>query len=127
MPNLFRAIADFYQDTIAFLENEGFSSRYSRLLTKTIVISGVIFGTLLTIAIFSIYPTGNTTVWASWLQSICRLFAINPTGAYAVLQLFGIVFVLTHVPIGLMIGYQKVRTRYLMQRYRRKEKKLFKP
>jgi hypothetical protein len=127
MPNLFRAIADFYQDTIAFLENEGFSSRYSRLLTKTIVISGVMFGTLLTIAIFSIYPTGNTIVWAHWLQGICRWFAINPTGTYGVLQLFGIVFALTHAPIGLMIGYQKVRTRYLMQRYRRKEKKLFKP
>jgi hypothetical protein len=127
MPNLFRAISDFYQDTIAFLENEGFSSRYSRLLTKTIVISGVIFGTLLTIAIFSIYPTSNTIVWAGWLQGICRWFAIDPMGTYAVLQLFGIVFVLTHAPIGLIICYQKVRTRYLMQRYRRKEKKLFKP
>jgi hypothetical protein len=127
MPNLFRAIGDFYQDTIAFLENEGFSSRYSRLLTKTIVISGVMFGTLLTIAIFSIYPTGNTIVWASWLQGICRWFAINPKGAYAVLHLVGVVFLLTHTPIGLMIGYQKVRTRYLIQRYRRKEKKLFKP
>ncbi len=122
MLNFFKSIAKFYWGTINRLEDEGFSRRFSIGLGLWIIFAGLMFGSILTIALFALYPSDVSYYLARILRKIYRLFLIDIYGTHRAAHLFIRSLVLLHLPIVAAVSYQKIHAARLVRSYRLKEK-----
>jgi hypothetical protein len=127
MLNFFKSIASFYWETIDRLEDEGFSRQFNLGLSIWIIFAGITFGTIATILLFALYPSGLNIYLMDWVRSLYQLFFIDLNGTQRAAHLVFRAFCLLHLPIVAAVSYQKIRTARLIRGYRRKEKNLIEP
>jgi dolichyl-phosphate-mannose--protein O-mannosyl transferase len=127
MLNFFRAIANFYWETVERIQDEGFSRRFSLGISIWIIVAGLGFGTIATILLFALYPSNLSIYLLDTLRFLCQVFLVNLDGSQLVAHLLFRAFTLLHLPIVIAVIYQKIRTARLIRGYRRKEKNLIEP
>jgi uncharacterized membrane protein len=109
------------------IKNEGFSSRFTRLLIVFISIGASAFGTVGLLVLM--FYLGNDWLWkplykitVDLLGILASIFHAENTGDLMVRA-----FIVFHLPVVILIVIQKIITKNLIKKYRDKESNLIKP
>jgi hypothetical protein len=109
------------------IKNEGFSSRFTRLLIVFISIGASAFGTVGLLVLM--FYLGNDWLWKPLYKItvdlrgiLASIFHAENTGDLMVRA-----FIVFHLPVVILIVIQKIITKNLIKKYRDKESNLIKP
>jgi hypothetical protein len=130
METVFDALHKLFNEAFSSLKREGFSERFASCLIVVTMFSSItsgIFASILMIWNFDVKIPLIYELCTNIVELAGQLLHVSLNSEINTIILVGAVLVILNLPIVFFVGFQKLKTRRLIKKYREEEQNLIKP